>query len=267
MSQFLSPSFLALLPTSLLSYFSPSYTATKSIPRYNFNTAFTPLTPRYFGLFDSTFILSSSTSLSFSLSPGMAVRPRTATTSTIPDYTTLPTLFCLVRPPPSNSTHPLNLQIQLLVPSIPTQQRNDSNRRSGEYSRSSSRSGSIADDSTAGGGDSRLNVGTPKSTAGVSAISFDAIAGASVSRSGSRASDNEGLGPGGEELSRIPSGGSTRSRGSTNSMSVRSDTASSNGTGTATRRRVTPLLNLSFHSVLPTVVTDAGEHALFPLES
>ncbi|GAA6059949.1 hypothetical protein JCM10212_003089 [Sporobolomyces blumeae] len=178
-----------------------------------------------------------------------------------------PDLFVLVRPPPSLSTHPLNLQVQLLVPSIAREQHYQQQhaRQSGEYSRSSSRNGSFADEPRPGASSSFApttqldRVATP-SSAGTSAVSFDAIAGASVSRAGSRVSVDGGeasLRPDGaadDALRRIPSGGSTRSRGSTNSMSARSDATSATGT----RRRVTPLLNLSFHSVLPTVVTDAG---------
>jgi len=200
----------------------------------------------------------------------MAVRPRTAPSGSSTVGNNLPPdLFVLVRPPPSASTHPLNLQIQLLVPSIARgDPASSASRRSGEYSRSSSRNGSIAEEGRVG------------SLGGNSAVSFDAIAGASVSRSASRSSDNHdqigtttsggqlldpGSGSGGgstsgESLSRTTSRGSTRSRGSTNSMSVRSDTTSASGT--ATRRRVTPLLNLNFHSVLPTVVTDAGKFFL-----
>ncbi|GAA5996531.1 hypothetical protein JCM5350_001126 [Sporobolomyces pararoseus] len=188
----------------------------------------------------------------------MAPRPRTTPSGvSTGGYNLPPDLFVLVRPPPSASTHPLNLQIQLLVPSIARSTNAAANgeplgsaqsRRSGEYSRSSSRNGSIAEE----GGSSSIGGGN-------SAVSFDAIAGASVSRSGSRSSDNhdEGIAQSGEVLSRTCSRGSTRSRGSTNSASVRSDTTSASGGG-GTRRRVTPLLNLNFHSVLPTVVTDAG---------
>ncbi|GAA5903051.1 uncharacterized protein JCM6883_002676 [Sporobolomyces salmoneus] len=204
----------------------------------------------------------------------MPVRPRTAPSgSSTPGQNLAPDLFVLVRPPPGSHNHPLNLQIQLLVPSISRQQPTGENlsvpggRRSGEYSGSSSRAGSFGEGGGAGraGSAQSLNgsgsIGPPG--AGGSAVSFDAIAGASVSRSGSRSSDThdqtlaqEGggagsSGAGGESLRRTNSRGSTRSRGSTNSVST---TAS----GTPSRRRVTPLLNLNFHSVLPTVVTDAG---------
>ncbi|GAA5930978.1 uncharacterized protein JCM15063_002511 [Sporobolomyces koalae] len=193
----------------------------------------------------------------------MAVRTRSSSSTGHSMGNSLPPdLFVLVRPPPSHSTHPLNLQIQLLVPSIArhpqSQQPGGEPRKSEEYSRSSSQNGSIAEES--------VKVGTPGSIGtGNSAVSFDAIAGASVSRSGSRSSDthddtqhlqvNRAANTSGELLTRTSSGGSSRSRRSTNSTSVRSDTTTS---GTSSRRRVTPLLNLNFHSVLPTVVTDAG---------
>lgn len=201
----------------------------------------------------------------------MAVRPRTTPTGgSTPGYNLPPDLFVLVRPPPSNHSHSLNLQIQLLVPSTartgPGGGGDPNTRRSGESSRSPSRNGSIAEEGPSRVGSCSTTNG---SMGGNSAVSFDAIAGASVSRSGSRSSDNHedqlrgseangiSAASGGEELSRTTSRGSTRSRGSTNSMSVRSDTTSASGN---TRRRVTPLLNLNFHSVLPTVVTDAGQY-------
>ncbi|GAA6008512.1 hypothetical protein JCM11491_004504 [Sporobolomyces phaffii] len=187
----------------------------------------------------------------------MAVRPRTAPPGgPTPSQNLAPDLFVLVRPPPSHSTHALNLQIQLLVPSI-ARGEPPSARRSGEYSASSSRNGSVAEGAGAGlGGPSGSIAG------GNSAVSFDAIAGASVSRSGSRSSDTHdhlqvaraGSSSGETALTRTTSRGSTRSRASTNSVS----TSASNSGGTGSRRRVTPLLNLNFHSVLPTVVTDAG---------
>ncbi|GAA5962941.1 hypothetical protein JCM21900_005351 [Sporobolomyces salmonicolor] len=174
----------------------------------------------------------------------MAARPRTAPAAPSAGVAIPPDLFILVRPPPSVSTHPLNLQIQLLVPSI---SREPPQRRSGEYSRSSSQAGSIADDR--------------QSTTAASATSLDAVAGASVSRSGSRGSgtdDSLGSGARAEDLKRTNSVGSTRSGRSTASGSVGSEYSGPSSTGTGGRRRVTPLLNLNFHSVLPTVVTDAG---------
>ncbi|GAA5907474.1 hypothetical protein JCM5296_006917 [Sporobolomyces johnsonii] len=174
----------------------------------------------------------------------MSARPRTAPSIPSAGLAIPPDLFILVRPPPSVSTHPLNLQIQLLVPSISREQ---PQRRSGEFSRSSSRAGSFADDR--------------QSTTAASATSLDAIAGASVSRSGSRGSGtDESLagGPTAEDLKRTNSVGSTRSGRSTASGSFGSEYSGPSSTGTGGRRRVTPLLNLSFHSVLPTVVTDAG---------
>ncbi|GAA5838178.1 hypothetical protein JCM3766R1_001850 [Sporobolomyces carnicolor] len=197
----------------------------------------------------------------------MAVRPRTAPAGgPMAGHNLAPDLFVLVRPPPSSYNHPLNLQIQLLVPSIarsgPPDPLQTPSRRSGEYSTSSSRNGSITTtDDRVGSSSNRSHSPHSRSLGAnsASATSFDAIAGASVSRSGSRSSDAhdalDGDGPSGEALTRTSSRGSTRSRGSTNSVST---STSMSASGTSTRRRVTPLLNLNFHSVLPTVVTDAG---------
>ncbi|GAA5860850.1 hypothetical protein JCM8547_003868 [Rhodosporidiobolus lusitaniae] len=149
-----------------------------------------------------------------------------------------PDLFVLVKP--HSGSHPLNLQVQLLTPSI-----------------ARGRPVSIASNASSTG------------TSAAGARSLDAVAGASVSREGSL---------GGEEgaertLTRSPSmassksGRSGRSRsGSVSGASVsgQSDVesvgsaASGVSGGGGRRRKVTPLLNLSFHTVLPTVVTDAG---------
>ncbi|BGP35043.1 hypothetical protein JCM10296v2_006873 [Rhodotorula toruloides] len=158
-----------------------------------------------------------------------------------------PDLFVLVRPPPGSSAHPLNLQVQLLVPSTAHR--------------------------------------APTGGAGVSATSLDKVAGASVSRDGevgsveggarrsgsferARSSSRGRASPGGTgsaRVSRSPSLSSLASRRSGYSAysgeSGVTGTSSATGTGTGTgsgRRKVTPLLNLAFHSVLPTVVTDAG---------
>lgn len=165
-----------------------------------------------------------------------------------------PDLFVLVRPPPGSSAHPLNLQVQLLVPSTAHHH--------------------------------------PRPAAGgVSATSLDKVAGASVSRDGEIQHDGAGArragasferartrsssrgraspgaggaGAGSGRVSRSPSmsslasGRSGYSAYSGESMGTASSfTGTSTGTGSG-RRKVTPLLNLAFHSVLPTVVTDAG---------
>ncbi|KAL7341312.1 hypothetical protein BJY59DRAFT_97721 [Rhodotorula toruloides] len=157
-----------------------------------------------------------------------------------------PDLFVLVRPPPGSSAHPLNLQVQLLVPSTAHR---------------------------------------PSGAGGVSATSLDKVAGASVSRDGdvgsvegagggwrasgsferARSSSRGRASPGSARVSRSPSLSSLASGRSGYSVysgeSGVTGTSSATGTGTGTgsgRRKVTPLLNLAFHSVLPTVVTDAG---------
>lgn len=180
-----------------------------------------------------------------------APRPQPASPASQPPP---PDLFVLVRPPPGSSAHPLNLQVQLLVPSTAHHH--------------------------------------PRPAAGgVSATSLDKVAGASVSRDGEiqhegaeagggrRASASSerartrsssrgraspgagGAGAGSGRVSRSPSmsslasGRSGYSAYSGESMGTASSFTGTGGTG---RRKVTPLLNLAFHSVLPTVVTDAG---------
>ncbi|GAA5983369.1 hypothetical protein JCM11641_006048 [Rhodosporidiobolus odoratus] len=144
-----------------------------------------------------------------------------------------PDLFILVRPPPSHSTHPWNLQIQLLVPSSSRGSLTGGGRRS---SASSGRSGTE---------------------------SFGAIAGASVSRDGSVGDASASSSAAGKtRMERSSSVSSTRSSRSSRSASATSlsgmSEAGEEGGGGRRRRKVEPLLNLSFHSVLPTVVTDAA---------
>ncbi|GAA5840482.1 hypothetical protein JCM11251_007598, partial [Rhodosporidiobolus azoricus] len=162
-----------------------------------------------------------------------------------------PDLCVLVRPPPSLGSHPLNLQVQLLVPT--------------NTSRAGGRPASLASTATAG-------------TSG--ARSLDAVAGASVSRDGLVAGEEMALSNGGEHegaettlsrsrspsVSSMHSSRSTRSNRSATSAASYADSegAGSVGGGGGTggrRRKVTPLLNLEYHSVLPTVVTDAGTDA------
>lgn len=154
-----------------------------------------------------------------------------------------PDLFVLVRPPPSSSRSPLDLQIQLLVPSA---------ARGPPPPPPAPRTSSSVS-VTQGGQNS-------------SSTSFDAIAAASVTGHGGEDSSSTGVGGGAaasDSLSRSPSLRSTRSRSSTRSTATTesgytSATGTSTGTGSGGRRKVTPLLNLEYHTVLPTVVTDAG---------
>ncbi|KWU41675.1 hypothetical protein RHOSPDRAFT_27474 [Rhodotorula sp. JG-1b] len=145
-------------------------------------------------------------------------------------------LFVLVRPPPSSSRSPLDLQIQLLVPSAAR----------GPPPPPAPRTSSSV--SVAQGGGAQNS----------SSTSFDAIAAASVTGHGGTGED-----AGSSSFSRSPSLRSTRSRSSTRSTATTesgytSATGTSTGTGSGGRRKVTPLLNLEYHTVLPTVVTDAG---------
>ncbi|GAA6022451.1 hypothetical protein JCM10207_004396 [Rhodosporidiobolus poonsookiae] len=178
--------------------------------------------------------------------PASALAPSAALAPPAP-----PDLFILVRPPPSLGAHPLNLQVQLLVPSS---SRGPQGGRGG------------------GGGGSRPSSMYSSTSAGTGEASFGAVAGASVSRDGSVGA--EGVEPAteggeagtvtGEGLTRSPSMSSTRSARSSRSgtslggMSIGTGTSETGEGGGRARRKVTPLLNLAFHSVLPTVVTDAG---------
>ncbi|GJN93852.1 hypothetical protein Rhopal_006911-T1 [Rhodotorula paludigena] len=166
-----------------------------------------------------------------------------------------PDLFILVRPPPSSSNHPLNVQIQLLSPSAAR----GPNPAAGP-------SASSAPPSNASGPT------TPVSTGG---MSFDAVAGASVAQSpraaaaGAEAADGAAADSGSDDdatsdeqrerrRSRSPSISSTRS-GTSGESAVTGTTSTSGGSGF--RRKVIPLLNLSYHTVLSTTVQDAGTEA------
>jgi hypothetical protein len=82
----------------------------------------------------------------------------TAEHAFLPDSPSPPEVFVIVRPPPSKQNHPLNLQIQLITPSLSTRA---CNRQSGEYA--------------------RPPMDSPSSVGGAS---FDAVAGAVVGGAG-----------------------------------------------------------------------------------
>ncbi|PWN35543.1 uncharacterized protein FA14DRAFT_172162 [Meira miltonrushii] len=130
-----------------------------------------------------------------------------------------PELLVVVRPPPSKQANPLNLQIQLVTP-------NQGGPTTGRVSGESSR-----DDITSSNASS-LSSGT-----------------------------NNVNGSGGKLKSPSPPAALRRSNSVSSSRSAYSE-ASSAGLSTAsassTGRRVTPLYNLNFHSIMATTVNDAG---------
>lgn len=130
-----------------------------------------------------------------------------------------PELLVVVRPPPSKQTNPLNLQIQLVTP-------NQGGTATGRVSGESSR-----DDVTSSNASS-LSSGT-----------------------------NNVNGSGSKLKSPSPPAAIKRSNSVSSSRSAFSE-ASSAGLSTAsassTGRRVTPLYNLNFHSIMATTVNDAG---------
>ncbi|KAI8444704.1 hypothetical protein BY996DRAFT_6425435 [Phakopsora pachyrhizi] len=131
--------------------------------------------------------------------------------------------FIIVRPPPGKQNHPLNLQIQLILPSSQIQSQN----------RDQSRSSSI------GTGDNA----EPSQSAH-----------AEPSQQASSSSSNTATGN--LELTRTRSNRSTHS-----SRSNRSSLTFSSSKSETRNRRVTPLYNLVWHTVLPSLIVDAGTDA------
>ncbi|KAK4046442.1 hypothetical protein OIO90_006564 [Microbotryomycetes sp. JL221] len=147
-----------------------------------------------------------------------------------------PEVLVIVRPPPSKQNHPLNLQIQLVNPTITkfnaaSTQSTEFNRGFG-FGRSSSPSSSHAD-------------------------SFDAVASAQVTGTSSRRSSLTTATTQVDDLQlkRTPSASSSKSTKSNRSWSA-SSSASTTAFGAG--RKVVPLYNLNFHAVTPTIITDAG---------
>ncbi|QRV99576.1 hypothetical protein RhiJN_27595 [Ceratobasidium sp. AG-Ba] len=148
--------------------------------------------------------------------------------------------FVVVRPPPSVSNHPLNLQLQLIPPKIEPQHQ--------ARSASTSTTGSS---SSAGGGYG--GVGGVPNVPPVSA-GLQSRKEAAAAKADSPTDENE--------LTRVRTNRSDLSQfyssiGS--SASVQSfSTMASTGTTTGSSRRIIPLYNLSAHNVLQNTVQDAG---------
>ncbi|QRV85520.1 hypothetical protein RhiJN_13538 [Ceratobasidium sp. AG-Ba] len=151
--------------------------------------------------------------------------------------------FVVVRPPPSVSNHPLNLQLQLIPPKIEPQHQ--------ARSASTSTTGSS---SSAGGGYG--GVGGVPNVPPVSA-GLQSRKEAAAAKADSPTDENE--------LTRVRTNRSDLSQfyssiGS--SASVQSfSTMASTGTTTGSSRRIIPLYNLSAHNVLQNTVQDAGTDA------
>lgn len=135
-----------------------------------------------------------------------------------------PELLVVVRPPPSKQTNPLNLQIQLVTPNQAGPANANANGRvSGESSRDelpSSNTSSLS---------SGINTNAHASTGRLKSPSPPAALKRSNSVSSSRSAFSE-------------------------ASSAAMSTTSASSTG----RRVTPLYNLNFHSIMATTVNDAG---------
>ncbi|UZJ53072.1 hypothetical protein CBS101457_002392 [Exobasidium rhododendri] len=130
----------------------------------------------------------------------------------------VPELLVIVRPPPSKQANPLNLQIQLVIPQVPSSAA--SNSRS---SLDASRDEASLSASPSSGSNGGLNRG-------------------------------DSLGPSTEirRSASMSSSYSVRSEASSGGQSNMSSASSSSG------KRVTPLYNLNFHNITATTVTDAG---------
>ncbi|KAH8915996.1 hypothetical protein BT69DRAFT_1288155 [Atractiella rhizophila] len=143
-------------------------------------------------------------------------------------FTHPPEHFVIVRPPPSSTTHPLNLQVQLVlsatsnVPNIKSASRSSTLNSVGALQIPSDPESGLRDSFTA------VAVATP-------VASHDEVEGGDTLRDDGR----------GSRLSRSPSTSSVAS------------TTESNSSGTR-KNRVMALYNLSWHNVLTTTVTDAG---------
>lgn len=130
-----------------------------------------------------------------------------------------PELLVVVRPPPSKQANPLNLQIQLVTP-------NQGGPATGRVSGESSRDDVLSSNA------SSLSSGT-----------------------------NNVNGSGGKLKSPSPPAALRRSNSVSSSRSAFSEASSaglSTTSASSTARRVTPLYNLNFHSIMATTVNDAG---------
>ena len=136
--------------------------------------------------------------------------------------------YLLVRPPPSSTNHPLNIQIQL-VNQRTTQHYQTSARSSAEYTRN----------------------GIPGSELSLNAIAGASVISAPTDKLTATPDSTEGP-PAHNELKRTASVRSNRS------------TASSTGSNASglSSRKTTPLYNLQFHKLSATTVTDAGALSL-----
>ncbi|PLW18814.1 hypothetical protein PCANC_06618 [Puccinia coronata f. sp. avenae] len=137
-------------------------------------------------------------------------------------------LFIIVRPPPGKQNHPLNLQIQLILPNQPANINNPSREHS-------------------------LPTSMPPSSSSPPPLHHQSLSGKPIS---SAPENMEGGGADNPlELNRSQSIRSVHS----NKSSRSNRTCSSSGEGRS--RRVTPLYNLQWHTVLPTWISDAGTDA------
>ncbi|KAG8736525.1 hypothetical protein FRC10_009211 [Ceratobasidium sp. 414] len=158
----------------------------------------------------------------------------------------LPQTFVVVRPPPSVSNHPLNLQLQLIPP-----------RAEPHHQARSASTSTTGSTSSAGGGYAAAGgvPNVPPASAGLQSRKEAARQAGGVPES--PAEDNE--------LTRVRTNRSDLSQfyssiGS--SASVQSfSTMASTSTTTGSSRRIIPLYNLSAHNVLQNTVQDAGTDA------
>ncbi|KAG8721272.1 hypothetical protein FRC09_008150 [Ceratobasidium sp. 395] len=155
--------------------------------------------------------------------------------------------FVVVRPPPSVSNHPLNLQLQLIPPKAEPQHQ--------PRSASTSTTGST---SSAGGGYSGAGgvPNVPPVSAGLQSRKETARQAGGVPES--PAEDNE--------LTRVRTNRSDLSQfyssiGSSASVQSFSTVASTSTSAGGSSRRIIPLYNLSAHNVLQNTVQDAGTDA------
>ncbi|KAF9054265.1 hypothetical protein BJ165DRAFT_1522804 [Panaeolus papilionaceus] len=178
--------------------------------------------------------------------------------------------FIFVRPPPSKTNHPLNLQVQLVPP--------NAKPPSGVVPRSSSyNNGTPISDGASEFGESE----TPISAGSMNSMSSQGHGNGTLQRSSSTKSRDRhstsannppepNARPGGTH-SRTNSGGTTHSEGTSNatastasfaSFASASSVNSSSSSGTSSgRRTIIPLYNLQAHNVLTNVIVDAGNDA------
>ncbi|ORY25330.1 hypothetical protein BCR39DRAFT_289452 [Naematelia encephala] len=152
--------------------------------------------------------------------------------------------YIIVKPPPTSSKHPLNLQIQLVVKSGGT-------NRERSHSAMSFRSSTT---STPSASPTHSPVDLPNPAPGGGGAVVDLSSNSDDTRSDSPNEDDGG----GSGLQRAVSLKSSVSQRSASVSTLASnDTAGSFGGGT--RKRVEPMFNLAVHNVMhPTTVTDAA---------